>query len=159
MSNSILKPLIQASLQTLYIVFSSSIIALSFGLFLGIILFASWHRMLVPNKSFHSMLSSVVNISRSIPYIILMIALIPFTRWLIGTSIGINAAIVPLALAGIPFYAKIVQNALGKVHTGVIEAAVSMGASKIQIIFHVLLPESKALLIQGATLTIITIVG
>ena len=159
MSTLMFSKLLHALLQTLYMVSFSSILAIIFGLILGILLFGSQKVQFFKQTALNRVLGVLTNITRSIPYIILMIALIPFTEWLIGTSIGINAAIIPLTLAAIPFYARISESAFHKVPEGLIEAALSMGASPLQIVKKVLLPESLPLLIQGGTLTVISLIG
>ena len=107
----------------------------------------------------YQILAGIINITRSIPFIILMIAVIPFTRLLVGTSIGINAAIVPLSLCAIPFIARIVENSLLEVTYGLIEAATAMGATSWQIIIKILIPESLPGIINGLTLTIVNLIG
>lgn len=148
-----------ATWQTIYMVFIASFFSILFGLIVGVFLFFTRKNSLKPSASLHHVLSFIVNIGRSIPYIILMIALIPLTRVLVGTSIGINAAIVPLTIAAIPFYARIAEVALNNVPTGLIEAGHAMGANIWQLTFKILLPESLPELIKGASLTIIGLVG
>ncbi|OGT31422.1 MAG: hypothetical protein A3E87_03595 [Gammaproteobacteria bacterium RIFCSPHIGHO2_12_FULL_35_23] len=159
MLNFPLNILWMAVAQTLYMIFVSGFLSIIFGLIFGILLFITQKDKIFENKIIYQGLNFLVNITRSIPYIILMIAIIPFTRLIIGTSIGTNAAIVSLTLAAIPFYARICEAALTKVPTGVIEAAQSMGASHPQIITKVLVPEALSGLIQGATLTVISLIG
>lgn len=159
MSTLIFSKLLLALLQTLYMVSLSSLVSIFIGLFIGIGLFGTEKAALFKHSLSHRLLSAITDITRSIPYIILMIALIPFTEWLIGTSIGINAAVIPLTLAAIPFYARISQSAFQKVPHGLIDAGISMGASPWQIIQKIILPESVPSLIQGATLTMISLVG
>ncbi len=149
----------QATSQTLYMVFVSSAVSLFFGLVLGVSLFLTRAGQLWANRLVHSVLGFWVNVGRSVPFIILLVALIPLTRFLVGTSIGTNAAVVPLIIAAIPFYARIVETALGTVPTGLIEAANAMGATHWQLVRSVLLQESRSSLIKGATLTIIGLVG
>jgi D-methionine transport system permease protein len=150
---------LDATLQTLYMVFVSSLIATLGGLPLGIILYVTRKGNILENKMIYQILSAIVNVTRSIPFVILMIALIPFTRFIIGTSIGTNAAVVPLSLCAMPFIARIVENALIEIHHGLIEAAVAMGATSMQIIIKVLIPESLPAIINGVTLTIVSLVG
>jgi D-methionine transport system permease protein len=149
----------QASLDTLYMVGVSTLLAVCIGLPLGIclVLFSSGH--LVKNRFLYEMLSVIVNIFRSVPFIILLIALIPFTEWVVGTSIGTNAAIVPLVIGAAPFFARLAETALREVDPGVIEAAQAMGASTLQIVFRVLLPEAKAGLVAGVTITAVTLIS
>lgn len=159
MSQAILYLLIEATGETLWMVFASTSIAIVFGLPLGVLLYITRPANIYPQKSLHFFLSSIINITRSIPFIILMIAVIPLTRLIVGTSIGTQAAIVPLALAAIPFIARLIESALLEVDKGLIEAAVSMGASNWHIITKVLLAESKPYLINGLTLTLVNLVG
>jgi len=114
---------------------------------------------ILPNKSLNYILDVIINIGRSIPFIILMVAVIPFTRMIVGTSIGTNAAVVPLSMAAIPFMGRVADNAILEIDHGVIESAQSMGASPLQIVFKVLLPESLPAIILGLTLTAINLVS
>jgi len=151
--------LIPATLETLYMVIISTVFTAFFGLPLGIILVVTSTGHLLENAKLNTALSYVVNMTRSLPFIILMIFIIPFTRLVVGTSIGTNAAIVPLVVAAIPFFARIVESALLEVDGGVIEAATAMGASPFEIITRVLIPEGLPSLILGTTLTIINLLG
>lgn len=146
--------LLKATWQTVYMVFIAGFISIFFGLFLGAILYITKKSTLL-----HRVLAFIVNVTRSLPFIILMISIIPFTRLLVGTSIGTNAAIVPLTFAAIPFVARIVENALREVPAGLIESAHAMGASSWQLIVKIMIPESLPSLIRGATLTIIALIG
>ena len=153
-----------ATWQTVYMVFISGFLSIFLGLVLGIVLCLTSPNSFNKNNlktSFyiHKILGLVINITRSIPYVIFMIAVIPLTRLLVGTSIGMNAAIVPLTLAAIPFYARIAESAIAGVEPGLVEAALSLGANSWQIIRKVWLPESAAQLIKGATLTLISLIG
>jgi D-methionine transport system permease protein len=114
---------------------------------------------ILPNKPFNFILDGIINIGRSIPFIILMVAVIPLTRMIVGTSIGTNAAVVPLSLAAIPFMGRVTDNAILEIDHGVVESAQSMGASPMQIVFKVLLPESLPAIILGLTLTAISLVS
>lgn len=151
--------LAEATFQTIYMVFMASVIATLVGLPLGVILYTSSKGNILENRLLHQTLSMLVNIMRSIPYIILMIAVIPLTRKIVGTSIGTNAAIVPLSLCAMPFIARIVANALLEVNKGLIEAATAMGATSLQIIFKVAIKEALPGIINGLTLTVVTLVG
>lgn len=159
MSGTTLLLLYNASLETLYMTLFSSVLAALIGVPLGIILYVTRQGNILSQPLIYQTLAIIVNITRSIPFIILMIAVIPFTRWVIGTSIGTNAAIVPLSLAAIPFIARIVENALLEVNKGLIEAATAMGATSLQIILKVLIPESLPGIINGLTLTVISLIG
>ena len=159
MPELMLNDVIISTWQTIYMVFISSAVSLFLGLILGVILFLSAQQSHWYNKLINNTLGLLVNAARSIPYIILMILLIPVTTFLLGTSIGTDASIIPLILAAIPFYARIAETAIAEVDKGLIEAANSMGATKWQIIVKVLLPEARPQLISGATLTIISLIG
>jgi D-methionine transport system permease protein len=145
--------------ETLYMVSISMIIAILFGIPLGVGLVVTEPENILENKKVNLVLGSIINVARSIPFIILMVAIIPFTRLLVGTSIGTNAAIVPLAVAAIPFIGRIVENSLKEVDSGVVEAAQSMGANPWEIITKVLIPEALPSLILGLTLTVISLIG
>lgn len=148
-----------ATLETLYMVGVSVIIAEVIGLPLGILMVTSEEGHILENFWLNKILSFIVNVGRSIPFIILLVAIIPFTRFVVGTSIGTAAAIVPLTVAAIPFAARVVESSLKEVDSGVVEAALSMGASPWQIIVKVLLPEALPGLILGFTLTAVNLVG
>lgn len=159
MSQTTLLLLLNATAETFYMVILSSVIATLVGLPLGIILYISRKNHILEHPFLHQTLAILVNIMRSIPFIILMVAIIPITRWIVGSSIGTNAAIVPLSLAAMPFIARIVENALLEVNKGLIEAATAMGANAWQIIGKVLIPEALPGIINGLTLTIVSLVG
>lgn len=154
-----LTPLLVATWQTIYMVFISSFIGIIGGLIVGVVLFNTQENGLWKNRSINQVLGFIVNVGRSIPFVILMIAIIPFTRSIVGTTIGTNAAIVPLSLAAIPFYTRIVESAITEVPFGIIEAAIAMGATYWQLISKVLLPEALSSLTKGATLTIVGLIG
>jgi len=137
----------------------SSFISALLGIPLGIILVTTNKGHILENAPLNRILGAIVNATRSTPFIILMVAIIPVTRLLVGTSIGTNAAIVPLSIAAIPFVARIVESALKEVDYGVIEAAQAMGASPREIITKVLIPESLPAIVLGLTLTIISLIG
>jgi D-methionine transport system permease protein len=145
--------------ETLYMVSMSSLISFVAGLPLGVLLLVTSEGNILTNKPLYSALSFVVNIGRSVPFIILMISIIPMTRWIIGTSIGTNAAIVPLSVSAIPFVGRVVETSLREIDQGIVEAAQSMGASPLEIIYKVLLPEGLPGIIAGLTLTIISLIG
>ncbi|MGI6543100.1 MAG: methionine ABC transporter permease [Limnochordia bacterium] len=151
--------LLQGLLETLYMVGVSLVLAYVFGLPLGVILVVTEPDHLWPNKVINRILSAVVNIGRSLPFIILMVAIIPFTRAIVGTSIGTTAAIVPLTVAAVPFVARMVQSSLKEVDHGVIDAALAMGASSWQTIMRALLPEALPSLFLGAAVTAVNLVG
>jgi D-methionine transport system permease protein len=145
--------------ETLYMVFVSTLLAYVAGVPLGVILVISSPGHILPNPWVERTLGTVVNILRSAPFIILLVALIPITRAIVGTSIGTTAAIVPLVISAAPFVARVVESSLKEVPYGVIEAALSMGSSPWQIITKVLLPEAKASLILGFAITTISVIG
>lgn len=140
-------------------VVASTLIAALFGLPLGLALACTSPGHILENRVINKLLGAIVNVGRSIPFIILMVAIIPFTRWLVGTSIGTTAAIVPLSIAAIPFAARLVESAIFEIDRGVIEAAQSMGSSPWQIIWKVLIPEARASLVLGLTITTVNLVG
>lgn len=151
--------LLIATGETLLMTFLASFFAIVIGFPFGTLLFLTKKNQLLQHKFLNRTLSLVVNIGRSIPFVILMIAVIPFTRFVVGTSIGTSAAIVPLAIAAIPFFARIIENALSEVSSGLIEAALSMGATTQQIVFKVLVPEAMPGIMHCITITIITLIG
>jgi D-methionine transport system permease protein len=140
-------------------VVTATVLATLAGLPLGILLTATGPRHILEQPLLHRVLGGVVNIGRSIPFIILMVAIIPFTRAVVGTSIGTSAAIVPLTVAAIPFVARLIDGAFKEIDPGVIEAAESMGASPPVIIFKVMIPEALPALILAVTLTAVNLVG
>ncbi|WP_437917742.1 methionine ABC transporter permease MetI [Sphingobacterium sp. LRF_L2] len=145
--------------ETIVMTFTSGFFSFLLGLPLGILLFLTRERQLLAHKTLNRVIAFFVNIFRSIPFIILIVWMIPFTRALVGTSIGMQAAIVPLSIGAAPFVARLVENCLLEIPFGVIEAARSMGATILQIIGRVLIPESLPALINSASLTLITLVG
>jgi D-methionine transport system permease protein len=151
--------LAQASLTTLYMVGASTFLTVLLGLPLGVLLVLSDKRGLRPRPLLNKLLGAVVNLTRSLPFIILLVVLIPFTRWVVGTSIGPTAAIVPLTLAAVPFFARVTETALREVPSGVIEAAQAMGSSDWQIVRKVMLKEAMPGLVLGIALTLISLVG
>ena len=159
MSPDMLILLAKSLWETTYMVAVSGFISALVGVPLGIILATTDKRHILENPPLNQVLGVIVNAARSTPFIILMVAIIPLTRLLVGTSIGTNAAIVPLSIAAIPFVARIVESALKEVDYGVIEAAQAMGASPREIITEVLLPEAMPAIILGLTLTIISLIG
>ena len=145
--------------ETLVMVFFSTLFGYIFGLPLGVVLFMSDTDGIKPNKKLYRILDVIVNIGRSIPFLILLILIIPFTKLLVGKSYGTAATIVPLTVAAIPFIGRMVESSLKEVDKGVIEAAESMGAPTFTIITKVLLSEARPSLINGATICLGTIVG
>ncbi|KTC87577.1 MULTISPECIES: methionine ABC transporter permease [Legionella] len=157
MSLTMLYDLLIASGETIYMVVASTLFAIILGLPLGTLLFTS--TKIKPHAWISRFISGLINISRSIPFIILLVALIPFTRLLVGTSIGIHAAMVPLTLGATPFFARLVDNVYQTLPAGLIEAGFSMGANTWQMIRYILLPEAFPALIQAVTVTAITLVN
>lgn len=145
--------------NTLYMVFSSALLATLIGLPLGVILTISDRGHICPNRYLYKILDALVNIGRSFPFAILMVALIPFTRWLIGTSLGTSATIIPLTVAAAPFIARLIESALKQVDKHILEAVTVMGSSSWQIITKVLLPEAWPSIISAITNTVINLIG
>ncbi|MEI3437779.1 MAG: methionine ABC transporter permease [Blautia sp.] len=145
--------------ETLYMTLVSTLLGYAFGLPLGVLLKVSDKEGLKPNKLLYKILDVIANIFRSIPFLILLILLIPLTRFLVGKSYGTTATIVPLTIAAIPFIGRMVKSSLNEVDPGVIEAARSMGASNWQIVIKVMLVEARTSLISGATIATGTILG
>lgn len=151
--------IVPSLLETLYMVFFSTLFALILGLPLGIILVITDKGHIYEMPKLNKILGTIINIMRSIPFIILIIAIFPLSRLIVGTTIGSTAAIVPLSIAAAPFVARIIESSLKEVSWGVIEASISVGATIPQIIFKVMIPEALPSLILGVTLTIINILG
>ena len=159
MSSNLINLLISATWQTLYMVFLSTLIGAAIGLPIGVFLACSRRGELLSAPAVNKVLGIVVNATRSIPFIILVVAIIPFTRLIAGTSIGTTAAIVPLTIAAVPFIARLIENAIREVDAGLIEAARSMGATPLQIIRTVLLPEALPGITLGLTLAVVSLIG
>lgn len=154
--NEILFP---ALAETLYMVCVSTVFAVILGFIPAVLLILTQDGGLKPNKILHKVLDVTINLLRSFPFIILMISIFPFTKFIVGKTIGTTAAIVPLTIAAAPFAARVIESALKEVDPGVIEAAKSFGSSNLQIIFKVMLKEAMPSIILGITLTIISVVG
>ncbi|AWQ46988.1 methionine ABC transporter permease [Serratia marcescens] len=148
-----------ATWETLYMTGIAGLATLVLGIVLGVLLFLTSKGQLWQNRAVYSLISVLVNIFRSIPFIILIVLLIPFTKSLIGTILGADAALPALIVGAAPFYARLVEIALREVDKGVIEAARSMGAKNRTLIFRVLLPESSPALVSGITVTLIALVS
>ena len=159
MSETYINLLIKGVWETIAMTFASGFFGFLIGLPLGTILFLTRKNQLLEHKVAHQTLSFLVNIFRSIPFIILIVWMIPFTRAIVGTSIGMSAALVPLSIGAAPFIARLVENSLLEIPSGLIEAARAMGAKPLQIITKVLIPEALPSLINAATITLITLVG
>lgn len=151
--------LLEGTYETLLMTFASTIFAYIIGMPLGVIMVATDEHGISPNKPLNSVLGTIINIGRSIPFVILIVAVIPLTRFIVGKAIGPAAAIVPLTIAAAPFVARMVETALQEVDPGVVEAAKTMGATNWQIAYKVLLPEAVPSLIRGFSITTITLIG
>ncbi|WP_458463071.1 methionine ABC transporter permease [Paenibacillus sp.] len=149
----------KASIETLQILGVSGLFTVIFGLPLGVLLFMTARSASTKSRAVYIILSLIVNILRSVPFIILIVALIPFTRTLVGTATGVLGVIPPLVISAAPYFARLVENTLREVDRGVIEAAQAMGASTGQIVRRVLLPEALPGLLAGITITIVTLVS
>ncbi|HEY0733842.1 MAG TPA: methionine ABC transporter permease [Herpetosiphonaceae bacterium] len=149
----------EATLETLYMVGVSTFFTMLLGLPLGVLLVITDAGQILAAPRLNKVLGAIVNVGRSLPFIILLVAVIPLTRLLAGTSIGSTAAIVPLTIAAIPFFARVVETALREVDRGLVEAAHSMGCTNWQIIAKVLIPEALPSLVLGLTITIIGLLG
>ncbi|MGK9173955.1 ABC transporter permease [Yokenella regensburgei] len=151
--------LVDGTLDTLYMVALASLFTVLLGLPLGVLLFISRKNGLVPMPRLNTLLATVINFGRSLPFIVLLIALIPFTRLLIGTTLGSTAAIVPITIGAFPFFARLTESALDEVDYGRIEAILSMGGSPWHVITKALLPEALPTLLAGITLTVVMLIG
>lgn len=151
--------IVPALIETLHMVFLSTIFSLILGFPLGILLVITEKGSIWEKKQLNRILNGVINILRSFPFIILMILLFPLSRIIVGKTIGTTATIVPLSIAAAPFVARIIEGSLKEVDKGIIESSLAMGASVPQIVFKVLIPESMPSLILGITTTIINIIG
>jgi len=145
--------------NTIYMVFVSAFFAVVIGLPIGVILTVTDRGHIRSSPRLYKILEAVVNVGRSFPFAILMVALIPFTRWVVGTSLGTTASIVPLTISAAPFVARLIENSLKEVDRHMIEAASVMGSTSRQIIFKVLIPEALPSIIAGITLTIVNLIG
>lgn len=159
MLNSLTPLLLKGTFETLYMVGFAGLIATLIGTPLGIALFITRKGGILKNIFYNKMLSVIINVTRAIPFIILLIALIPITRLIVGSSIGTKAAILPLSVSAIPFVARMVESILIKIGHNLIETGIAMGASPYQIISKIMIPEALPLIIHGITTTLISLVG
>ena len=159
MSESMMWLILRGTGETIVMTFVSGFFGFVLGLPTGILLFMTRSGQVLENRTLNNTVSVIVNIFRSIPFIILIVWMIPFTRALVGTSIGVQAAIVPLSIGAAPFIARMIENNLLEVPYGLIEAVRAMGATPSQIVRRVLLPEALPSIINSATITLITLVG
>jgi D-methionine transport system permease protein len=159
MSESMISLLINGLWETIIMTFVSGFFGFLLGLPTGVLLFLTRTGQVLESRPVNRLVSVIVNIFRSIPFIILIVWMIPFTRMLVGTSIGVLAALVPLSIGAAPFVARMVENSLMEVPHGLIEAARALGATPAQIVWKVLLPEALPSLVNGASITLIALVG
>ena len=151
--------LLDGTLDTLYMVALAALFTLLIGLPLGVLLFITRREGVLPAPRLNQLLGSIINVGRSLPFIVLLIALIPLTRVIVGTTLGSTAAVVPITIGAFPFFARIVESALDEVDKGRIEAILSMGGNAWHVISKVLLPEALPALLAGITLTIVMLIG
>ena len=151
--------LVEATLQTLNMMVLSGAISLFFGLIFGVMIVVTAPKGILKNAFIYTILDKLINVFRSIPFVILLAALIPFTRMVVGTAIGTKGAILPLVFGTVPFFTRQIESALHEVDNGLIEAAQSMGSSPIEIIFRVYLRESMTGIIRGVQITFISLLG
>lgn len=159
MSQEMIDLLASGTWETLYMTLVSTAIAYLLGVPLGVVLFVTSPDGIAPNKAVNLVVGVIVNILRSIPFLILLVAILPFTRVVVGTTIGSTATIVPLVVAAAPYVGRMVESSLKEVDPGVIEAARAMGSSPLQIVIKVLLPEAGPSLLVGAAISLATILG
>lgn len=151
--------LLNGTLETVYMVALAAFFTVLIGLPIGVLLYISRANGLLPMPKTYAVLGAIINVGRSLPFIVLLIALIPFTRLLIGTTLGSTAAVVPITIGAFPFFARLTENALDEVDYGRIEAILSMGGSVWHVIAKALLPEALPTLLAGITLTIVMLIG
>ncbi|NPE51950.1 ABC transporter permease [Dickeya dadantii] len=151
--------MLNATLETLYMVGLAALFTVLVGLPTGVLLFISRQSGIMPLPRVSAVLGGVINVGRSLPFVVLLIALIPFTRWVVGTTLGSTAAVVPITVGAFPFFARIVENALAEVDRGRIEAIVSMGGTVWHVITKALLPEALPSILAGITLTVVMLIG
>lgn len=159
MSQEMIGLLGKGILETLYMVLVSSALSYVIGIPLGVLVFVTDRNGICQNRVVNFVVGGIINLVRSIPFLILLVAILPFTRLVVGTTIGSTATIVPLVVAAAPYVARMVESSLKEVDGGVIEAAQAMGSSEFQIIYKVILPEAKPSLVVGATISLATILG
>ncbi|WP_247843165.1 methionine ABC transporter permease [Pseudomonas sp. MWU12-3103b] len=157
--DEILQLVFNATGETLYMVLLAGLFTLLIGLPLGVLLFVSRRDGLWPLPRLNAALGSLVNLGRSLPFVVMLIALIPLTRLVVGTTLGSTAAVVPITIGAFPFFARIVENALDEVDKGRIEAILAMGGDIRHVICKVLLPEALPALLAGTTLTLVMLIG
>ncbi|MBQ1289051.1 MAG: ABC transporter permease [Erysipelotrichaceae bacterium] len=159
MSDYIRDAILTGIWETFQMTFFASLFSYIVGLPLGVILYSTSKGRLLQNRVINFVIGLIVNITRSLPFLILLVLLIPFTRFLVGSSIGTTAAIVPLTIGAIPIVARMVESSLNEVNPGIIEAATSMGASPVYTIIHFIIPEAMPSLLQGGAINVATVLG
>ena len=157
MSDYIRDAIITGVWETFVMTFFASLFSYSVGMPLGVLLYATSKGRLLENRPVNFIIGAIVNITRSLPFLILLVLLIPFTRFIVGQSIGTTAAIVPLTIGAIPIVARMVESSLNEVQPGIIEAATSMGASPLYTIIHFIIPEATPSLLQGGAINVATV--
>jgi D-methionine transport system permease protein len=159
MSDYIRDAIITGVWETFVMTFFASLFSYAVGMPLGVLLYATSKGRLLENRPVNFIIGAIVNITRSLPFLILLVLLIPFTRFIVGQSIGTTAAIVPLTIGAIPIVARMVESSLNEVQPGIIEAASSMGASPLYTIIHFIIPEATPSLLQGGAINVATVLG
>ncbi|MBR2821091.1 MAG: ABC transporter permease [Clostridiales bacterium] len=159
MSDYIKDAIITGVWETFVMTFFASLFSYIIGMPLGVLLYSTSKGRLLENRPVNFVLGAIINIARSLPFLILLVLLIPFTRFLVGQSIGTTAAIVPLTIGAIPIVARMVESSLNEVQPGIIEAASSMGASPLYTIIHFIIPEATPSLLQGGAINVATVLG
>jgi D-methionine transport system permease protein len=159
MSDYIREAIISGVWETFVMTFFASLFSYLIGMPLGVILYSTSKGRLLENRAVNFVFGTIVNITRSLPFLILLVLLIPFTRFVVGQSIGTTAAIVPLTIGAIPIVARMVESSLNEVQPGIIEAATSMGASPVYTILHFVIPEATPSLLQGGAINVATVLG
>ena len=159
MSDYIKDAIITGVWETFLMTFFASLFSYIIGMPLGVLLYSTSKGRLLENRPVNFVLGAIINIARSLPFLILLVLLIPFTRFLVGQSIGTTAAIVPLTIGAIPIVARMVESSLNEVQPGIIEAASSMGASPLYTIIHFIIPEATPSLLQGGAINVATVLG
>ena len=159
MSDYMKEAILSGIFETFEMTFFASLFSYIVGMPLGVILYATSKGRLLENKIVNGIIGFIVNVARSLPFLILLVLLIPFTRLVVGSSIGTTASIVPLTVGAIPIVARMVESSLSEVDPGIIEAATSMGASPLYTIIHFIIPEATPSLLQGGAINVATVLG
>lgn len=159
MSQELIQLIAQGTLETVYMTVVSTLVSYVFGIPLGVLLYATSKGSICTNRVLNAIVGFIVNVVRSVPFLILLVAILPFTRLVTGTTLGTTATIVPLIVAATPYVARMVESSLKEVDPGVIEAARAMGSSNMQMVLKVLLPEARPGLLVGAAISLATILG